>query len=246
MTNHLSEEQLLDIYYGDAPEGTRCHIEECAECRAGLLKLSRLLDEIRGAVPVPQRNATYGREVWARLEPRLAKPSFWHRPWIPAGAGVSVLFLVFLAGLFVGQRHSNSLNSGPQPSTTRETAGLSQQDRQAVLRGAIDNHLERSEILLAQLLHGSPAELSAEDEKARARDLLDDNRLLRQAAVQSGDHVHAALLDDLERVFVDLANSPDRLSSADVDELRQRVESQGLLFKVRIATQDAAPTRHKL
>jgi predicted nucleotidyltransferase component of viral defense system len=103
----------------------------------------------------------------------------------------------------------------------------------------MSDHLDRSEVLLAQLLHASPEELNAADQRARARDLLDENRLLRQTATRSGDQAHAALLDDLERVLLDIANSPAQLSTADVAELRRRVENQSLLFKVRVSSTDA-------
>jgi len=44
----------------------------------------------------------------------------------------------------------------------------------------------------------------------------------------------ASVLDELERVLVEVANAPDRLSPVETKELARRIESRGLLFKVRV------------
>lgn len=234
---HLTEQDLMDTYYGEPPEGCREHVSECPECRAELARISELLDEIR-SVPAPPRGEGYGREVWARLEPHLPVRTahWWTRPWIWAPAALALLAAAFLGGMLTMRVQQISVSQ--QHRVTSE-AGISGKDRQRVFLGAMSDHLERSEILLVQLLHASPGELNVADERARARDLLDENRLLRETAARSGDQAHAALLDDLERVFLDLANSPGQLSAKDAAELRRRVENQGLLFKVRVTSADA-------
>jgi hypothetical protein len=42
------------------------------------------------------------------------------------------------------------------------------------------------------------------------------------------------VLDDLEQVLTDVAASPDRVSAADFNDVRQRIEKNGLLLKVRV------------
>ena len=49
------------------------------------------------------------------------------------------------------------------------------------------------------------------DERARAEQLVAANRLYRQTAVSTGDTGIADLLDELERLLVDLAASPEQL-----------------------------------
>ena len=241
---HLTEQDLIDTYYGEPPERGSEHLNECPECRAELARITELLDEMRNA-PAPRRGPGYGREVWARLEPRLPakKPHWWTRPWIFAPVAAALVTAAFLGGMLT-VRHEQG--AATQRSRAAAVAGLSPKDRQRIFIGAMDEHLERSEILLAQLVHASPAEMNVSDERSRARDLLDENRLLRETAARSGDQAHAALLDDLERVFLDLANSPAQLSSHDAAELQRRVEDQGLLFKVRVTTSDARSTGHTL
>ena len=46
----------------------------------------------------------------------------------------------------------------------------------------------------------------------------------------------ASLLDDLERVLVEIENSPSMLSASDFDTIRRRIESQGIIFKVRVVS----------
>jgi hypothetical protein len=57
--------------------------------------------------------------------------------------------------------------------------------------------------------------------------------------MHDGDAVHAALLEDLERVLLDIANSPSEISPNNLVALQQRIEDQSLLFKVRITSADA-------
>jgi hypothetical protein len=44
----------------------------------------------------------------------------------------------------------------------------------------------------------------------------------------------ASVLDDLERVLIEVARSPETVSSDEMEALRQRMEAQGILFKVRV------------
>ena len=232
---HLADEELVDAYYGDLQKDRRDHLGICVECQKAFAELTDFLEELRRA-PVPVRSEAYGREVWACLEPKLAatKTRWWLRPWLLAPVAMALLAIAFLGGMLVSRQQIRHLNS-----PAAENAGISKDDRERVLQAAIGDHLDRSEILLEQLLHADTPGKSLDDERARARDLLDENRPLRQSAARSGDEAHAVLLDDLERVLLDLANTPARLSPEEVQQLRERVENQGLLFKVRVSKTDA-------
>ena len=72
------------------------------------------------------------------------------------------------------------------------------------------------------------------DEQARANDLVVANRLYRQTASQSGDRAVASVLEELERLLLDVAHGPSQLSPEELAALRQRIESKGVLFKVRV------------
>ena len=45
-----------------------------------------------------------------------------------------------------------------------------------------------------------------------------------------------AILDDLERVLVDVAASPSTVSQEDLDAVRRRIAAKELLFKVRVVS----------
>lgn len=222
---HLTEEQLTLAYYGDVDPELVQHIQDCSTCRSDFDRLKDLLDSIR-EYPVPERAASYGSDVWTRLLPQLpvAKPRgswlAWPRWWMAGPAFAALLVVAFFAGMLVQHR--------------REPPTLSAEARQRVLRMVIGDHLDRSQILLAELVNASAGTIDLRDERDRARDLLSENRLLRQNAARTGDPSHAALLDELERVLLDIANTPSNTSPADLEALQRRIGSEGLLFKVRI------------
>ena len=89
-------------------------------------------------------------------------------------------------------------------------------------------------MVLAELVNATPGAVDLGDERDRARDLVAENRLLRQTAARGGDLSDAALLDELERTLLDIANGPANPSAADLEALQQRIEANGLLLKVRI------------
>lgn len=225
--NHLTEEQLTLAYYGDVDPIFSQHINDCSECRSDFNRLKDLLDSIR-EYPVPERSVSYGSDVWVRLLPQLpgAKPRSslfhwsWPRWWMVGPAFATLLLVAFFAGMLVQHR--------------REAPTLSADASQRVLRMVIGDHLDRSQILLTELVNASPGSIHLRDERDRARDLLNENRLLRQTAARTGDPSHAALLDELERVLLDIANTGPNTSSSDLEALQRRIGSEGLLFRVRI------------
>ena len=73
---------------------------------------------------------------------------------------------------------------------------------------------------------------------SRAEQLVADNRLYRQAATANGNVALAAVLDELERVLVDVAAGPETLAAADLVEVRQRIENKGRSCKVRVLSSE--------
>jgi hypothetical protein len=81
---------------------------------------------------------------------------------------------------------------------------------------------------------GSEDEASGSPLQAEARDLLAQNRLYRESAAQVGDPTLSATLDHLERVLMEVANDPDGLTEEDIARLQQQINSEGLLFDIRV------------
>ena len=220
--NHLSEEQMVEAYYGvEFP-----HLTECAECRALFEQQREVLDGLK-TYPVPERGPGYGGEVWTRILPQLPKRKHNQRAWwlmVPAFA--AMLVMAFLIG--------RSSSSQPQP--------IPEKARERVLLLSLSEHLERSQIVLAQVANAG----DLAEERDRARELVGANRLLRQTAERLGDRQDAAVLEDLEHVLLEVANAPDSPTDADTAHVQQRIAQNELLFKVRIASTDARDRGLKL
>ena len=65
-------------------------------------------------------------------------------------------------------------------------------------------------------------------------DLVAAIRLIRQSAAQSGDAGVADVLEDLERVLLEIANAPADVTSNELSGLKARITAQDLLFRVRV------------
>lgn len=223
---HLDEEQLTDAYYGNLDAKRREHLASCAECRLHFARLQEQLDSLRD-YPIPERSASYGAEVWARLAPRLPQRNArlrWLRWWMMAPAIAAAVVLAFVAGMLTQHRLE---------------PGFSAAARERVLLVALSEHLERSEILVTELLNARSTDAVLRLEQERARDLVDENRLLRQTALHLGNAAYSGLLDDLERLLLNVANCPGDLAPEELHTVQQRIESEGLLFKLRITSADA-------
>jgi hypothetical protein len=236
MINHLSEEELVLHYYGEEPDAFSAgqHLDQCDECRAHYGSLQRVLNVV-DSLPVPARGEEYGGEVWRRIERQLPSRRRW---WIPEGswrwagavaAMASLVVVAFMAGRMFPR-------VGPKSAPVQTAANTA--DKQAgerVLLVAVGDLLDRSQMVLIELSHASSAEkLDISAEQERAADLASENRLYRQTALQKGDTAMAGVLDELERVLVDISHEPPQMAPAELENLQHRMEADGILFKVRV------------
>jgi hypothetical protein len=228
--SHLDDDALVLLHYGDALADAAAHVEACPACQARLSELADLLGSLE-APGVPERPSDYGATVWARIEPRLdaALPSarvlrpFGAAPWRRA-ASLTALAASLVVAFLVGRRF-------PEPASQPLTPAI----RERILLVAIGDHLERSQMVLVELANApSDSSLDVSAERASANDLVSANRLYRQTAARSGETALVAMLEELERVLVEVAAGPERLSPAALGELQRRIEARGLLFKIRI------------
>ena len=227
--NHLTEEQLVLYYYGEGDESpaVREHLDGCEACRAEYAGLQRVLNVV-DAAPVPERGADYGARVWERFEAAAGRrrrwtwPLLWPARHLAAAAGMAALVVAaFLAGRYVPGRRPTETASG--------------QVRERVLLVAVGDHLDRSQMVLVELMNARPSEpLDLSFERERAGDLVTENRLYRQTAAHTGDERVASVLDELEPVLLEIAHAPSQLTPDEVARLQQRIEGGGILFKVRV------------
>jgi hypothetical protein len=161
------------------------------------------------------------------LRPYQLKTKRSYFRWPQLGYAAACLF--FLAGAFLAGRIWEHTHTQPP------LAGTPQQAKERVVLFVLDNHLDRSERLLIQLNHAGAEEETVDlPLQAEARQLLTDNRLYRQSIAPANDPLLAAALDHLERVLLEVANSPDELSSADIARIEKEMNTQGLLFQIRV------------
>jgi hypothetical protein len=229
---HLNEEQLVLFYYGEAnTRETDEHLAACDDCRRQYQSLQRVLNTVDSLV-VPERAADFEEQIWEGLQPHITqqrKREFWSLNWVgnkwaAAGMVAALVLFAFLAG--------RSLPIKP----AGEQAGNRGAVRERVLLVAVGNHLERSQMVLAEIANADPGEgkLDIEFEQAAAEDLLESNRLFRQTALTAGDTGTATLLDELERTLLEIAHSPSSLDKQQVSDIQKQMEDRGILFKVRV------------
>jgi len=222
---HASEEDLVLHYYGEpSAAGVEAHLAGCAACRAEWDALRASLDAVTPADPPPPA----AEQVWERLQPRLvpAPGRAWTRLALPLLAAAAALVVAFQVG-----RHWPA--ALPTPGAAPATADKGGRDR--ILLVAVGDHLERTQMLLIELSNAPGTE--ARDigpEQRQAQELVGANRLYREAAVQAGEPGVASVLDELERLLVEVARGPERLQPAALALIQRRIESRGLLFKVRV------------
>ena len=73
---HLTQDELLLLFYRELSDADRQsaeeHLQSCDACRQELAALEQTLRLVE-SLPVPERGDDYGREVWARIGPRLVE-----------------------------------------------------------------------------------------------------------------------------------------------------------------------------
>lgn len=232
--NHLTEDDLVLHHYHDdeAPAEVERHLASCPECRKEFDSLQRVLAAV-DEIPVPERGAAYGTQVWNRLRWRLGRERRWD--WRSIVAAAAVLAIAFVAGALWHARESRVAPSSPVANAVALQKHESPRDR--ILLVVVSDHLGSSERMLLDLSNAdAKRELDLGDERKRAEDLLASNELYRETALRRGDKRLAAVLSDLEPLLIEIANSGPTLSPDEVTTLQKRIESKGLLFKVRVAS----------
>ena len=228
---HLGEDELIEVYYGEAASDAEAHLKACRECTAQFSKLKQSLDAI-SPVAVPQRGADFGDHMWQELRPQLIPYERKKANWF-AWAQWKVAVMAFgcvalLVAVFFGGRFWERINTKKTIATTNAPA-----TRRVVVL-VLTDHLDRTERLLVQLKHADLRDKSENEQmQSEARELLASNRLYRTAASNQGDPEMAGALDRLEGVLAEIANDPN-LTAADLERVRKDMNSEGVLFEIRV------------
>ncbi|HEY0284525.1 MAG TPA: hypothetical protein VGC23_03990 [Vicinamibacterales bacterium] len=253
---HPNEETLNDYVERELSPAEQVrvatHVEACCECALVVAEIQQVVHDAAalGAIIPPPH-------VWTLIQARIGdrpsaivdRPSAivdrrstiddrrWTRfTWATATAALVVM--AFLTGRFLNVREEprglEQVAVAGSPSVTSNATV-----RERVLLIAVGDHLERSQMVLVELAHAETRdELDISAERQLADDLLASNRLYRQTAQQMGQTNVAGILDDLERVLVEVARGPSTVSMQQLADIQQRIESQGILFKVKVIGSD--------
>src|SRR5204862_7950538 len=133
------------------------------------------------------------RDPWSRLL---------HVRWSTLTVGAAVA--VFALAAFIAGRYWPTTDQ-QVTAPTAAAAGTSSDERARTV--AIIDHLERSERVLLDVSNTDGPDLDVSVEQAWAADLVDANRLYRDAALQAGETTTASVLDDLERTLLDIVHA---------------------------------------
>src|SRR5688572_20412302 len=146
---HLDDDHLVLHFYGelDAPAAARTdtHLASCDDCRASYVRLQRVMAAV-DTLPDPVLPEGFERVTWARLQPALPQSGGW-RAWFvrfPASVALASAVLVLVAGAFFAGR----LSRAPE----RTDVVSAEQMRERVLLADLGEHLDRSQMMLVDLV----------------------------------------------------------------------------------------------
>lgn len=230
--DHPADEDLVMLYYRetgllerDSPEELCAHLAQCPTCQAAYQKLIRVLDACDD-LTVPEPHLSFESRIWNRIEPqlhplnqRVGRWLFLRTRWFAIAAVASMLLVAFFAGRFTRPQ---------QRPSAQQVLAFTADGRQRLLLITLGDHLERSEMMLTDLANSPDQAGDLSMERQRARNLISENRLYRQTAAETGDPAVAQLLDELERVLLDISHGTDP------GEIKSRIDSESLLFKLRV------------
>lgn len=249
MSTHFTQDEFVLAYYDEREiDARREHLHACDECRAELAHLKRVLNHVT-PVEVPEPDADYEARAWDRLSWRLrGERKQTARGWTKWLAAAAMLAVAFLGGLLWNRSNTGPVRTAstnqPAPNPTVEpTTASTQQQRDRILLVVVGDHLDDSERMLVELTNiTSSDDIDVSAEQQRAEELLLSNRLYRSTALDRGEDRVATLLDELEPMLMQIAHGPSQLTPDELRKIQKRVETKGLVFKLRVLRADVRAT----
>jgi hypothetical protein len=234
---HLNDEELIDHYY-KADSDAAQHLAQCAKCAQAYAALQSDLAELQFPAP-PIRDAAYGEQVWASISSSLLRYEPRKRIWLNLGLVRGLSYASAATLLLAGTFYAGRQWEHRQPHTA---AVQTPQQKQPAVRPpervvvvVLSDHLDRSERLLIELKHADADSTELLSPlRDQARSLLAANQLCRREAKKQDDPALAAALDRLDQLFNELANQPGGLNAAAITRLQDQLNSDSLLFEVRV------------
>ena len=247
--------RLYDYLTGTlSPEETQSleeHLRSCRRCARELRDLRSAVEAIGPASTPPAEKLP--EEFWRELADgidrgiagngeRKSLAADWddlllwlvgRRLWIYGGSAVAVIALAAVLLLKPGEQPQTAGGAvatvSPFVRPADDTGGTRE------VRTLASDYFRKSKALLVGLNNKkidlrSPVDLSAEQQLSRQ--LLHDARYLKQQPLD--DH-SSRLIDDMDRIFIELANREGGRTLPDIELIRSGIRQENLLFKIRMA-----------
>jgi len=264
------EELILSYYGEPALGDRTTHLEACDTCRGELARLAAVLDRVTPAdVPEPGDDyeaQVWNRLNW-RLRGEKKRE---RNAWMKWAAVAAIIVIAFAGGLLWNRKPQSSTpheliatsTNGNTPSSTNPNAtvatttnpnaphgtnanGANAAPRDRILLVVVGKHFDQSERMLVELTNITPSDDDDEafdiaTEREKAEELLASNRLYRRTALDRGEDSVATLLDELEPVLMQIAHAPEDMSAEELRTIQKRVETRGLVFKLRVVRADVS------
>jgi hypothetical protein len=251
MRTHREIQLVLYDYLQKAlPDGEQseveAHIRVCDECRHELESFRSVLASLGTPEESPSEQLpesywrAFANSVDARVRRERKVPvkrgerllaaagEFLSVRWKPLVAGSWALALALLAFLLTQQSLVDE-PPVPEPAVTAQETSI---DTSAA---RVQQYLRKSKSLLVGLTNMKIAKRAPVDfavERRTSRELAEESRLLRREPL---DPRGRRLVGDLEKIFIELANTPENGALPAVEMVRSGIEQENLLFKIRMA-----------
>ncbi len=251
----MKRSDWLAYLSGDLEEGRRTtvaeHLKECPECRKDAEELRRVLagaDAVKGEIQVALRSvdwqalpARIANYVYANAEKReelsavgRARAWFLQAGLRPVAAGVAMGVLLGSIGMYLVLRRPAA---GPNGGRNYYASGefLDRAELEMARRETVD-YLEQSQYVLLDFL-GTPSGQAAARpglSMAQARELLSKKKYLNRELDKFQMAKAKAICDQIEMLFLELAQISGDLPEAELAKMRDLVEEHQLFLKINL------------
>ena len=245
------ENFMAQALYGDLSPGRRAkfeeHLQGCAQCGETFRQFEQTVAVANRRVLAQADDETM-KGFWDRLEPQLERqpaapvwnlfPGRWGlKSWAnhPAVAAAAAMVLVAV-GIFIGR-----INPNDPGGTTTQAAALLDPAITADFNEQFSSYLDRTKLVLLGLDNYQEA---AEDEtviydltrhRAISRELITQGRNLKAHAAISSHQLNGVLIDDIERILLQLANSDDLDIELTIEIIQKGMNRNGIMFKITLS-----------
>jgi hypothetical protein len=223
------------------------HLSSCETCSAEYQQLSWTL-KVMDHREIPVAQPEYWQNYWARLSERLPAKMpriFWPdwRSWFPPVALpgrpaliplVAALLLV-ATGIFIGR---TTLLRGPGPGVPVQ-ATVFDPSLIAEFNELASSYLERTKMVLMGLNNfdprmDDPAALNVSRHRDLSQELLLQGRMLRNHQVTAADPRMQILIDEIERVLLQVANSSGEDPMWTVRMAQEGIDKNSILLRITL------------